>query len=128
MKKQTIIILSVVAALALILGAILLFGKDTLSVVGAWETEATVINPFTEGEDAPGKLQFYFYEDLTGKEITIANGHTNERKFTYELADGELTVVYESEEVRKFPYVLEKDMLLLEMNGAAITFNKISDN
>ena len=126
MKKQTIILLSVVVAVIVILGAIFLFHKDTPGIAGAWETETTVLGISAE-EGETGKLQFYFYEDLTGKEVTIANGMHNERVFTYILADGELTFTYESGDVRKFPCTLEKDTMVLEQHHALVTYQRISD-
>ena len=120
------IILSVVVAVVVIIGVIFLFGKSTPSIVGAWETETTVLGICAE-EGETGKLQFYFYEDLTGKEVTIANSMDNEWAFTYSLADGELTLTYKSGDVLKFPCTLEKDTLILKQHNASVIYQRISD-
>ena len=45
--------------------------KNSHSIVGGWEADTHVINSYSSENGNSGKLQFYFYEDLTGKELHI---------------------------------------------------------
>ena len=127
-QKNFVFPLLFIVALALILGTVLWPSDDTPSIVGGWEIEAPVINPHSTEEDAPGQVQFYFYDDLTGMEITTSLGKTNQRNFTYQISDDELCITHESGDVWKFPYALKKNTLILTQHSAPITYHRIAGN
>lgn len=130
MKKQNTFVFSllIVAVLALVLGTVFWFSDDTSNIVGGWEIDAPVINPHSAEEDTTGQVQFYFYDDLTGIEITTSLGKTTQRNFTYQISDEELCITYESGAVWKFPYSLKKNTLMLKQNSASITYHRITED
>lgn len=130
MKKTKYIyfFLLILAVFVLTVGAVFLLRDDTSSIVGGWETEASVIGLSTVDKDTAGLLQFYFYDDLTGVEIAKSIGITNQREFTYQVSDDELCITYESGTVHRFPYSLDKNTLVLVQNSASITYHKITED
>jgi len=130
MKKQKIFLIPLlfVIVLAMILGIVFWFHNPTESIVGGWETEASVINPYSAEKNAVGQVQFYFYEDLNGTEILISQGNTTQRDFTYQIIDDTLCITHKTGAVWNFPYTLKDDVLTLEQNAASIKYHKIKEN
>lgn len=127
-QKRFLLPLLVVISLTLLLGVAFWFHNPTESIVGGWEIEASVINPNSAGENAVGQVQFYFYEDLTGKEIMTAQGNTTQLDFTYQINDDTLCITHKTGAVWNFPYTLKEDVLTLEQNAASIKYHKIKEN
>lgn len=130
MKKQKSFLFSLllVVALVLALGIVFWFSNDTSNIVGGWEIDVPVIDPYSAEEDSSGRVQFYFYDDLTGEEITTSLGKTTQRNFTYQISDDELCITFESGTVWKFPYSLKKNTLVLKQNSASITYHRITND
>lgn len=125
-KKRFIILATCIAVLVLMVSIVIGFiNKDAPSIVGGWESDAQIINSSSSDKSNSGKIQFYFYEDLTGKEITFLHDKNNQRNFTYEINNNELTITFESGSVWNFPYTLENNTLVLIQNHASITYQRI---
>lgn len=125
-KASGFFFLLLVLALALMLCTVGCRKDDTSSIVGGWEVEAQVINSDSTEDDASGLLQFYFYDDLTGVEVTTSLGKTEQRNFTYQVSEDTLRISFETGTVWNFPYSLKKDVLVLKQNYADITYHRIA--
>ena len=126
MKKTKLVVLTLFLLLALGFAFILAGGwkDDTPSIVGGWETEATIINPYEDVGDAKGMCQYYFYEDFTGVRIDVALT-TTQSPFTYQLNEDEVSLSFDSGEAWTFPYHLEEDVLVLTQNQTDIPYQRI---
>ena len=125
-NKKVKMLMICIAFLVLMISVIIGFvNKDTHSIVGAWETDTQIVNSSLSDKGNSGKIQFYFYEDLTGKEITLSNDKRNQRNFTYVINNNELSITFESGSVWTFPFTLENNKLILIQNHASITYQRI---
>ncbi len=103
---------------------IVFVNKYANSIVGGWETDTQIINSSSDNSNS-GIIQFFFYEELTGKEITSLNDKSNHSNFTYAINNNELTITFESGSVWSFPFNLENNTLVLIQSHTAITYQRI---
>ena len=119
-----LLLLLLVLCLALVLCTAGVGKDDNPSIVGGWETEASIINPYEDVGDAKGLCQYYFYDDLTGVRNDIALT-TSQSAFTYQVNEDEVSMYFDSGIVWTFPYRLEDDVLVLTQNQTDIAYQRI---
>ncbi|MBE6562904.1 MAG: hypothetical protein E7660_04130 [Ruminococcaceae bacterium] len=88
-------------------------GAKTADVTGRWETAAVF------GDDTVS-LSYEFFEDGTGR--YEMEGFSAD-KFTYEVS-GDIVILTVGSEIREIPFSVEKDTLILEIEGQSIRLEK----
>ena len=127
-KKRLIIVATCVSVIILVVSVIVFGNKQAnSSIVGAWETDTQIINSLSSDKSTSGRVQFFFYGDLSGKEITYLNDKSNKRNFTYAINNNELTITFESGSVWTFPFTIENNTMVLIQNHASVTYHRIVD-
>ena len=132
MKKRIncspIYLVSLLALLILLAFVFLTFHGFT-DITGCWETVVNIVNSPDESttQSTSNRIHFYFFDDLTGKEIQWVNGIPSERVFSYTIDKDELCIIHESGEEWRFPFKLEKDTLILTQHGFPVTYSKVTE-
>ena len=121
MKKNRLLILMIFVISLMITGC-----ATTQGYVGAWETKAIGVNGSLPDDTQDNRVQLYFNEDSTGKEVVIAMGNPNEHEFTYVVEDGKLTMDFGNNYVLTWGIEQKGDELILNQNGANIVYYRVS--